>query len=191
MNDLVSTLWANFLSKNIESIAWSMWLPKEVTAQAVKVALPAVMWKISENAKSEEWAQSLFNALKKHDGSVLNDVSKLAKDPDAAEASGILGHVFGDEQSDVEKQIMEATGANWEQAQKILKIVAPIVMGSMWKAQDEGMDIGWMVSGLSKISGWKSSTLLTSFLDKDGDGDIKDDLLKMWMDQMKKKFFRG
>ena len=191
MNDLISQLGSSFLSKNIESIAGSMWLPKDVTAQAVKVALPAVMSKISENAKSEQGANSLFEALKKHDGSVLDDVSKLAKDPDAAEASGILGHVFGDSQSDVEKQIAEATGANPEQAQKILKIVAPIVMGSMWKAQDNGMDMAWMISGLSKMSGWKSSSLLTSFLDKDGDGDIKDDLLNMGMDHLKKKFFRG
>lgn len=191
MNDLVSTLGASFLSKNIESIAGSIWLPKDVTAQAVKVALPAVMWKISANAKSEQGAHSLFNALKKHDGSVLNDVSKLANDPDAAEASGILWHVFENDQSDVEKQIMKATWANSEQAQKILKIVAPMVMGSMWKAQDDGMDMVGMISGLSKMSGWKSSSLLTSFLDKDGDWDIKDDILKMWVDQLKNKFFKG
>jgi len=191
MNDLISQLGSSFLSKNIENIAWSMWLPKEVTAQAVKVALPAVMWKISENAKTEEWANSLFEALKGHDGSVLDNIKDVAADPDAAGASGILGHVFGDSQSDIEKQIVEATGANPEQAQKILKIVAPIVMGSMWKAQDNGMDMAGMVSGLSKMSGWKSSNLLTSFLDKDGDGDIKDDLLNMGMDHLKKKFFKG
>jgi hypothetical protein len=33
-----------------------------------------------------------------------------------------------------------------------------------------------------------AQTLLTSFLDKDGDGDIKDDLMAKGMDFLKKKF---
>ncbi len=188
MNDLIATLGKNFLSKNIENVAGSIGLPKEATAQAMKVALPAIMGKMSENAQTEEWASALFGALKSHDGSVLDNVAGLAKDPDAANAAGILKHVFWDKQASIEKQISKEAGVDASQAQQILKIVAPMIMGSLGKAQDQWMDMGSMVSNLGKMSGGKWN-LLTSFLDKDGDGDVKDDLLKMGMNQLKKKFF--
>jgi len=52
------------------------------------------MGKMSENAQTKDGAEALFGALKSHDGSVLDNISNLAKNPDAANASGILGHVF-------------------------------------------------------------------------------------------------
>ena len=187
MNDLISTLGTSFLSKNIESIATSIWLPKEITAKAVKVALPAVMNWLAKNTESKTGAESLFNALKSHDGSSLKDIASLAKDPEASKASWILGHVFGSKQSNIEQEIASSAWIDLWQAQSILKVVAPMVMGWLWKAQDEGMDMNNMISMLWKASG--GNNILTSFLDKDWDGDVKDDLLKMGMNHLKKKFF--
>jgi hypothetical protein len=75
------------------------------------------------------------------------------------------------------------------QSMDMMKILAPLVMGSLGKAKKEGwLDasaIAWLVTGASK-----NSSMLTMFLDKNGDGDVKDDLLKMGMNYLKGKFFK-
>ena len=187
-NDLMSSLASSFVSNNIEKIAGSIGLPKEVTSKAVKVALPAVMKQMSKNASTEDGAASLFAALKSNDGSALNDITALAKDPDAAKATGMLNHIFWDKQADIEKEIAASAGVDASQAQAMLKVVAPMIMAKLGQEESAGnLDMGSMVSLLGKSDKW--SSLLTGFLDKDGDGDIKDDLLNMGMNKLKKKFF--
>jgi hypothetical protein len=65
-----------------------------------------------------------------------------------------------------------------------MKILAPLIMWKLWEAKAGGVDVGGL---LQKETGTKS--VLTSFLDQDGDWEITDDLLKMWGSFLKNKFF--
>ena len=189
MNDLVATLGKDLLWNNIEKIAKGIWIPKETTAQAMKIALPALMKQMANNTKTDSWAEQLFEALRGHDWSALSKVEQIAKAPEKTDANSILKHILWSQQSEVEKEIAQQTSIDSSEANKLLWALAPLLMGSLWKAQDNGMDITKMISGLSSLGGWKSN-LLTSMLDKNGNGDIKDDLMKMWLNVLKSKFFK-
>ena len=87
------------------------------------------------------------------------------------------------------------TGADKGTIDATLKGIAPLLMGALGKTKaTEGFDVAGLTQGL--LSGQKEmqdqgllNGALVSFLDKDGDGDIKDDLLNMGVNALKNKFF--
>lgn len=166
------------------------------TQSIIEKALPALLGGIATNAASDDGAASLFNALEKdHDGSILDDVDHLENHAQSEKGSGILQHVLGGKLGTIEEMLNQETDADKGTIDSTLKGLAPLLMGALGKAKaTEGLDLGGLATGL--LSGKKEledkgmlNSMLVSFLDKDGDGDIKDDLLNMGMSKLKGKFF--
>ena len=62
----------------------------------VMAALPAMLAALGKNAGTEKGAEELNNALeKKHDGSILDNLSGYLSNPDLKDGAGILNHLFG------------------------------------------------------------------------------------------------
>ena len=88
------------------------------------------------------------------------------------------------------------SGLNSNQSSDILAKLAPVVLGMLGKQKrSQGLDM----SGLSNILNSSAVTaqkktpkanILTSFLDQDGDGDIKDDAARIGFSLLKKLFRR-
>ena len=127
---------------------------KEQTATAANGIFATLLGGLANNAASEGGLASLGSALDRdHDGSVLDDlagmVGGMMQGGDAAAAGGaanglgILGHILGDRQEVAAQQVSESSGLNMSQVMKLMPILAPIVMGVLGRAKNQGgLDLG-------------------------------------------------
>jgi hypothetical protein len=181
----------------IRGVAGQTGQAENKTADVLSMAMPLLLGAMKKNAATPEGAQGLMNALSsKHDGSILDDLGSLfsggVDQSVMDDGTGILGHVFGGKQVNVENTLSQRSGIDTDSVANILKIAAPIVMGILAKQTSEnkvsdasGMDnlLGSMLGGQPE----QNQSLLTTLLDADGDGSILDDVAGMVMDSPKKK----
>ncbi len=150
------------------------------TSSAITAALPAIMGALARNASNDEGARSLDNALSKdHDGSILNDLTSFLGRADSGPGAGILRHVFGNRQQNVERSVAKSAGLDMGQVTKLMAILAPVVMGVLGR-QKRQQNIG--ARELPQVLGREreevqrraggSFGMLEKLLDKDGDGDV-------------------
>jgi len=170
--------------KVMGEISGKMWMGGGATKTAIMAALPMIMGGLSKNADSDEGAAAINKAVEWHDGGIMDMVNSLAWNPNSGAGAGILSHILWGSQGNVEKAIANKAGIDMGQASGILKVLAPMVMWKLWEAKSGWLNIGSLLQ-------WETATkgILTSFLDQDGDWEITDDLLSMWGDFLKKKFF--
>lgn len=168
---------------------------REKTALAANGVLSALVSQIARNASSPEGATSLSNALDRdHDGSVLDNLMGMIgggasqTNNRALNGEGIVRHVMGDRQNNVLDVISKMSGLDKGSAGNLMTTLAPIVMGMLGKQKrEQGLDIGGLTSLLTgelnqqRQSDNPAMSMITRFLDADGDGDIKDDIANMGM----------
>ncbi|MCF6251651.1 MAG: DUF937 domain-containing protein [Methylococcaceae bacterium] len=152
--------------------------------------LPAVSKGIKANVGSSEGLGGLISALSSGDHQQYLDNPEKLSDPEAVdEGNAILGHVFGnkDVSRNVADQAAQASGVDSGIVKMLLPLVATTVMGALSKETANNPSLGSGGLDVNNLLGGDSSpvsSLITSFLDADGDGDVTDDLLNM-----AKKFF--
>ncbi len=170
-----------------EKVMWEisskMWLSGDQAWSAISWALPLLMGALSKNANTPEWAEAITKAAAKHDWGIFNKISELAWNPDAGEGAGILKHMLGGDQSNIEQALAAKAWISPDKAGGLLKVLAPMLMWKMWEAQSGGVDIAWLLGQETH-----NQNFLEKLIDKDGDGKISDDLMWMWMNILKKKF---
>jgi hypothetical protein len=172
----------------VSQLSQQLGVDPSTTRQAVPAALTALLGGLSQNAARPAGAEQLLGALSRdHDGSVLNDLAGVLGGPQLGQqGAGILGHVFGARQPAVETQVGRATGLDGATAGRLLMLLAPLVLGALGRAQRQrGLDAG----ELSDVLGNERQRveqahpqhrgLLNVLLDRDGDGQVIDDLAGM------------
>lgn len=157
------------------------------TGSVLSMALPVLMGAMKKNAATPEGAQGLMGALSgKHDGSILDNLGSLlgggVDDSVMNDGAGILGHVLGGKQAQVESALSAKSGVDAGSVSTILKVAAPILMGFLGKQTkqqniSDSNGIGNLLGGL--MGGGQQQSLIESFLDSDGDGSILDDVASM------------
>lgn len=161
------------------------------TAEIMAMAMPLLMGAMKKNASTPGGAQGLMNALSsKHDGGILGDLGGLfggGVDQNVMDdGAGILGHVFGSKQAQVENALSSKSGVDAGSISQILKIAAPILMGFLGQqTRQQNVNnpdalnglLGGLMGGGSNAG--QQQSLIESFLDSDGDGSIIDDLAGM------------
>ena len=174
--------------------------PKQ-TSDAVSGAASILMSALAKNARSPEGASALSAALDRdHDGSILDDVvgfingSSSHTNTRAGNGAGILGHILGGQQGSAIESLMKSSGLSKNQSSSLLIKLAPIVLGMLGKQKrSQSLDTSGIGSILANAAGTAkkrspAGDLLTSFLDQDGDGDIKDDAAKIGFSFLKSLF---
>lgn len=173
------------------------------TSNGVQGAMSILMSALAKNSKSSQGASALGSALDRdHDGSILDDIvgfvygSSPINQTKAGNGAGILGHILGGQQSSAIESLTKMSGLNSSQSSSLLAKLAPVVLGMLGKQKrSQGLDM----SGLSNILNNSAATarkktpqasILTSFLDQDGDGDIKDDAARIGFGLLKRLFKR-
>ena len=163
---------------------------ENTTREAIPAAMTALLGGLSQNTLQPEGAQQLSNALQDHDGSLLDNLSgALLGGAGAADGGGILGHVFGGRRPAVESRVGQATGLNQQQVGRLLMMLAPIVLAYLGRQQRQR---GGTAAGPGAITDIltgerrhveethpQQGGLLGSLLDRDGDGQILDDIAGM------------
>jgi hypothetical protein len=198
MSGLLDLLNSPMGKQLISGVAGQTGQPENKTADVLSMAMPLLLGAMKKNVSSSpQGAQGLMNALSsKHNGSILDDLGGLfgggVNESVMSDGAGILGHVFGGKQPQVENALSQKSGMDAASIASILKIAAPIVMGFIGKqtAQNKVSDASGLNSMLGGLLGGQpqqNQSLITTLLDADGDGSILDDVAGMVMGGSKKK----
>ncbi len=175
----------------ISGVANQTGQPENKTADVLSMAMPLLMGAMKKNASTPGGAQGLMNALSNnHDGSILDNLGGLfsggVDQSIINDGAGILGHVFGTKQPQVENALSNKSGIDAGTISQILKIAAPILLGYLGKqSRQQNLSspdaLGGLLGGLmgGNKAAAKQQSLVESFLDSDGDGSIVDDLAGM------------
>lgn len=192
MSGLLDLLNSPMGKQLISGVAGQTGQPENKTSDVLSMAMPLILGAMKKNVSSSpQGAQGLMSALSgKHDGSILDNLGGLfgggVDDSVMNDGAGILGHVFGGAQPQVESTLSQKSGMDMGSIASILKIAAPIVMGMIGKQtrQNNVQDASGMNSLLGGLLGGQpqqNQSLITTLLDADGDGSILDDVAGMVM----------
>ena len=191
MSGLLDLLNSPMGKQLISGVAGQTNQPESKTADVLSMAMPILMGAMKRNAATLDGAQGLMNALSsKHDGSILDDLGGLfgggVDQSVMDDGAGILGHVLGGKQSQVENALSSKSGLDAGSISQILKVAAPILLGFLGKqTQQQKVSSPDALSGLlgGLLGGGSAAkqqqSLIESFLDSDGDGSILDDVAGM------------
>ena len=148
------------LDRESDQIAARIGADPEQTRQAISVALPTLLAGLQRQAAPGTGLQQAIQ--QDHDGSILDDIAGYIGGtanlgPRTTDGSGILGHVFGDQQDGVAQAVSAKSGLDLGSIAQLLPMLAPIVMGMLGRqAREEGAaggggglgDLGGILGGL-------------------------------------------
>lgn len=166
---------------NLSQISRSLGVDEKTTGNAINSAIPALLGALSRNANQGQGAQSILNALKKdHDGSILDNLSGFLQSQGGNQpinGQAILNHLLGQKQSRVQQGVSQVSGLDANSTQKLLSMLAPIVMGAVGKqTRQNGLDsqglMGLLSNEAQQVQKSPTGNLVGKMLDQDGDGDF-------------------
>lgn len=170
----------------LSQISQQLGTDENTTGKAVALALPMLLGGLAKNASTDTGAAAIDQALTRdHDGSLLDNPHQAVANPMAFGGGGILGHIFGQRQAPVEQGVAKATGLDPQRAGKLLMILAPLVMAALARARSNQ---GAANASAGAVLQHEKSNMerqlpglggLTSILDRDGDGNIADDIANL------------
>lgn len=159
-------------------ISTALGTQNDTTKKAIGAALPVIVGALARNAKQPGGADDVSRAVQKdHDGSIFDNLSGFLRNAQRGPGGAILGHVLGARRDSVEHQVSRATGMPAPSTNRLMEMLAPMVMGALGQKRRE-QDLGSV--GLAGLLDEESRHLerkpeargVRSLLDRDGDGDI-------------------
>ena len=129
---------------------------------AIAAALPAILAGLQRQAAPGTGLEQAV--AKDHDGSILDDLPGYLQgtsnlSPRTTNGQGILNHVLGDRQQEVQHALSAQTGLSMGSIAQLLPLLAPIVMGMLGKqarSGDQGaggIDLGSILGSLGGLGG--------------------------------------
>ena len=196
--DILDSLKKLFDDAKVQEISKKVGINPDKIKATIDKVLPDLLGNLSEQLKSGK--SSILSFLDKNkDGDIMDDVKnmfgglfgkkKKAKPTAAAAAPPTANDVFADQKKEVTDLIKKECDVNEEKASSFLDEITNTVMGFLGQKKGEG---GSMIENIIKqgegLKGKFGEQVkdAMSFLDKDKDGDIMDDL-----EDMGKKMFGG
>jgi len=191
MSGLLDLLSSPMGQQLISGVAGQTGQSTDQTGSVLSMALPVLLGAMKKNSATPEGAQGLMSALSgKHDGGILENLGGLfgggVDQSVMDDGAGILGHVLGNKQPQVENALSSKSGMDAGTIGTILKVAAPLLMGYLGKQtrQNNVSNANGLGDLLGNVMGGgetanKQQSLIESFLDSDGDGSILDDVASM------------
>ena len=184
MDSIIQLLISQMGGGAVGKISDQLGIDEDKTQQAIGMALPVLIGALNRNTEQSGGAEALVGALQRdHDGSILDNLSgAVTKEETVQDGLAILGHVFGERQSNVQGSISRATGLDQDQVMRIFALLAPIVLGALGQMQrKKNLD----AQGVSKLLQEERTTVektgsgLVQLLDMDGDGDVSEEIISL------------
>ena len=135
MDNILDSILSQIDKNTLEVIGQQANISPDKAQNALKSAIPILMSALARNSSTPEGASALQNAVAKdHDGSLLDNLGALlGKKEVIDDGAGILKHILGNKQGNVEQYLSKNSGLDSAAIAKILKMAAPIVMGYLGK----------------------------------------------------------
>ena len=116
----------------IAELSRSTGVSEEDIKKIAALGIPSLVEGMNQNANDEEAAKSLGTALDDHEDEDLSDNQALRERYlDKGEGNRIIDHIFPSKKKNVEEDIAERTGTSSQGVNKVLSILAPLVLASM------------------------------------------------------------
>lgn len=185
--DLLGSLLSQFSEEDIDQVGNQLGLSSDQARSAMGSAIPILMNALAKNSSTPEGALSLENALNtKHDGGILDNLGSFLGNPDLSDGAGILKHVLGNKQENVENYISSDSGIGKNISGKLLQMLAPVVLGYLGRQNRStgGGGIGDILGGFLNRETQQSpqtQSVFNQLLDRDNDGSIIDDVADLGM----------
>ena len=184
MDNILDSILSQIDKNTLEVIGQQANISPDKAQNALKSAIPILMSALARNSSTPEGASALQNAVAKdHDGSLLDNLGALlGKKEVIDDGAGILKHILGNKQGNVEQYLSKNSGLDSAAIAKILKMAAPIVMGYLGKKSNAGSNTGIIGDLLNSYlntqtkKSRKSQGMINQILDRDGDVNIMDDI---------------
>jgi hypothetical protein len=192
---IMDELQAQLGPDTIQKLSAQLGTDTTATSNAISMAVPILLGRLSKNASNADGAAALDNALNAHDGGILDNLGSmlgggggggnLGSILGGGAGAAILGHILGSRRGPVEAGVGRASGLNMQQVAQLLTMLAPIVMGvlgRMKRRQGIGAEELPAVLGQANLDMSRNSTEagdLSRVLDKDDDDGIADDLARL------------
>ncbi len=149
--------------------------------------IPSLSQSLNQNSQAPNGLEALMKAMQKNDHQRYVEHSNEAF-TDAAREDGnnILGHILGskDASRNLAGQVASETGIGADLIKKMLPQAAALLMGALGKQGQSGGALSQLTEMLGGGQQHQASGLLSSFLDRDNDGSIVDDLMAMAAKQL-------
>ena len=187
MNAITQMITQQLSGSASRTIAQRLGISETTANTAVQIGVPLILAALARNASQPREAENLHQAIADdHDGGIFDNLMGYLRNPQSANGAGILSHVFGGQQPAIENNLAQATGMDQSSAGGLLETLAPLVMGSLGKTQQQnGLD----ASGLSDLLNNQrqeaqanapgAMSMLNSLLDQNKDGSSMDDIQRM------------
>ena len=187
MNAITDLITQKLSGGAVSAIAQKLGVSESTANTAVQLAIPLIVSALARNASKPGGAENLHQAINSdHDGSIFDNLSGFLGDPQSANGSGILGHVFGAQQPSIQNNLAQATGMDQSSAGNLLETLAPLVMGAVGQQQQQnGLDTAGLSEMLNTQQAQAESNspdvmgMLSSMLDQNKDGSSMDDLQRL------------
>ena len=165
---------------------------KEQTEAAANAVISTLVAGLNKNVERPGGAEELVSAIDRdHDGSLLEDLAgnlfgkRKVANPRATNGLGILDHILGGRQEQVNDGLGRATGLQKNQILNLMIRLAPMVLamlGRMRNRQGLGTEqISDLLRGTvqAQRTQRKETGLLERLLDSNDDGGVMDDLANL------------
>ena len=184
---LFDTLLGQLGGQNLGRVSQAIGGDERATKNAIGAALPVLLGALSKNAQSPQGAEALNKALERdHSPSLLQNLggANLAQlfgagGGKSEDGAGILKHLLGGKQQNVEASLAKSTGLDAGSIAKLLPILAPVVMSALSKQkQEKGLGAAQLGSMLQneranlEQRAPQTKSMLGKLFDQDGDGDF-------------------
>lgn len=174
---------AQLTPETIEKMSAQLGTDVVATQNAIAMAVPLLLGRLSKNVANPEGSKALDEALTAHDGGILDNLGGLLGSGGIGAA--ILKHILGSRRGPVEDGVGRATGMNAQQVGQLLMMLAPLVMGVLGRMKRQ-RNVGSAelpeILGQANAEVAKQSPVigeLSRILDRDNDGDIADDVARL------------
>lgn len=158
------------LGQQADRIGAQIGADEQETRTAISAAIPSIIAALSQEAdRGAGLRQAISND---HDGSILDDLPGYLNgtanlSPRTTNGAGILEHVFGGQQQDVERTLSSKTGLSLDSIAQLLPILAPIVMGMLGKKTQSGTSSsdgsGFGLDDLGSILGGEAASAAVKY----------------------------
>lgn len=155
MAELMDTL-NELLEQQTGQISTRIGADETKTRSALHAAVPALLAAFSQEA---ERGGGIRQAIERdHDGSIIDQLSGYLGgganlSPRTTNGAGILDHVLGNRQPDMQQALSAKTGLNASSIGSLLALLAPIVMGMIGKKSNASPGGGFSRDDLGSILG--------------------------------------
>jgi hypothetical protein len=189
MNDLTISIQDQLPKESIKMIGNQLGATEAQTELAIETINAVIMALIAQKTSVIQASSSMIKVLDRNkDGNYGDDLETFVQQIsdgnfNTEEGKEIIEEIFSEHKQDVLKLITAASGVATNTAYTLLQALSPIVLNKIALEQQKRnwtvKELGNQLAEVTQSSTTEISKLVVHLFDKNGDGKISDDILKM------------